>query len=89
MTFSQGIYAIVDHTANSVVGGLFLHSHEASAVRFFSDVASDQQTLVGRHVADHSLVCLGHIDMETGLITATIPHTVITGQSWAAARITE
>jgi len=82
------IYAIRDVVADALVGGLHLHAHEAAAVRFFSDVASDPQTLVARHIADHELVFLGGIQTDTGLIDSVVPHVVITGQAWAAARVT-
>lgn len=85
----KGIYAIRDTLAQALVGGLFLHSHSASAVRFFSDVASDAQTLVSRHIDDHELVFLGTLDEETGAIVSDAPAVVITGAAWKASQSSE
>lgn len=81
------IYALRDTLAGSIVGGLFLHPHDAPAIRFFGDVASDQQTMIARHINEHELIMLGTLDEETGDIAPEVPvRLVITGAAWKAAQ---
>lgn len=78
------IYAIRDTVAESIIGGLQLHKHDAAAVRTFGDIAADPQTQLHRHVADFELVCLGRLN---GLDEIEADYTVIiTGAQWAAAQ---
>lgn len=84
----KNIYAIRDNLAATIVGGLFLHAHHAPAVRFFSDVASDPNTNVARHIEDHDMVCLGTLDEETCELVSTPLAVVITGTAWKAAQQT-
>lgn len=79
-----GLYAIIDLLAEDVVGIIQQHRHEATAVRFFSDVASQEGTVVAKHVNDHALVRLGYISEALTLIPDYA--VVITGATWAAAR---
>lgn len=76
------IYAIYDNVAKSLAGGLYLHKHEASAVRFFADVASDPQTMVAKHPQDFDLVRLGHL---RDLVITQDYATVLKGSTWIAA----
>lgn len=61
-----GIYAILDIVADGILGGLYLHKHEAAAVRFFNDIAGDPQTMVARHPSDFNLIRLGFYSGEGG-----------------------
>lgn len=79
---SNTIYAVYDNVAKALVGGLYLHKHEAAAVRFFADVASDPQTLIAKHPQDFDLVRLGHIN---DLAIREDYCTVLKGSTWIAA----
>lgn len=82
--FQNAIYAVLDVIAHQLVGGLYLHKHEAAAVRFFADVATMPDSLVGKHPQDFDLVRLGYITHDNVLEPE---HTVILkGSIWAAAR---
>jgi len=83
----KNIYAIRDLTAGVQIGGLFLHPHHAPAVRFFGDIASDPQTMIARHPAEHDLVCIGTFDEESCMLAPySRPEVVITGAAWKAAQ---
>lgn len=81
---TNGIYGIRDNQADSYVGGVHIFTHDAAASRFFSDLASDPQTLISRHVADYQLDQLATFDLRSGMIdTAGFPKTILTGEMWA------
>lgn len=86
MSVSKGIYAIRDSKAETIIGGVHLFAHQAAAVRFFGDIASDSQTMVARHINDHELLYLGQIAEETGVIVSVVPELVISGAAWKAAQ---
>lgn len=78
------LYAILDTLAGEITGGLYIHKHDAAAVRFFSDVASLQESMVGKHIADYQLICLGSLSENNQILSEyTI---VLTGSAWAAAQ---
>lgn len=79
------IYAIMDTKAETIIGGLHLFAHEAAAIRFFGDIASDAQTMVARHIGDHELIQVGYCDEATGQVEASLA-VVITGAAWKAAQ---
>lgn len=82
-----GIYGIFDTNAKAFLGGLQLFRHDAPAVRFFADVASDPQTMIARHPADYELLCLGRLSDDPALIEGfETPQVVITGAAWKAAQ---
>lgn len=81
--YAATIYAIKDNVADQIIGGLYLHKHEAAAVRFFADVASTKGSLVGAHPQDFDLLRLGYI---THFSELQPDHTVILrGSNWIAA----
>jgi len=81
------VYAIRDVLAESLLGGLHLFITDAQAIRFFGDIAGDNQTAIARHPSDHELIKLGELDESTGTIVAFVsPHVVITGSQWLAAQ---
>lgn len=81
------IYVLRDIAAAAMVGGLHLHSHDASAIRFFGDLASSPDTMVNRHPTDFELLHIGRFDDEQGeLLPAQEPTVVITGSQWLAAQ---
>lgn len=85
------IYAIRDILAAAIVGPLQTFKHDAVAVRFFSDVASQPGTSINQHIEQHELLCVGHLDDESGeLFPADAkqpgPVVIITGAAWKAAQ---
>lgn len=89
---NTAIYAIVDTLAESIIGGLHMFKHDAAAVRFFSDVASQPDTIIAKHLNDHQLVCLGTLDESTCQLTVTDithPRVVLTGSAWFLSRAEE
>ena len=83
------IYGVLDLVANSLLGGLHLFAHDAVAVRFFSDIAADPQTMVSRQVGDFSLVCLGLLGDENDrpMVMGESFREVLTGAAWSASRV--
>lgn len=81
------IYAILDTLAGVIVGGLHTFPHDAPAVRFFSDIAGDPQTMIGRHPDDHALICLGTLSDDNHIMPfADGNQIVITGAAWKASQ---
>lgn len=80
-----GIYAILDIIANMIVGGLYMHKHDAVAIRFFNDVASQGDSLISKHPEDFDLIKLGTLE-EDNTITPVgeEPLTILTGKQWFA-----
>lgn len=79
------ICAIVDNVANDIAGPLQTFNHTAQAIRFFGDVAQTQDTLVAKHIHDHSLYQLGILDDDMSIITGKT--LLLTGSQWAAAQM--
>lgn len=80
----QGIYAIFDTMAKDITGGLYLHKHQAAAVRFYADVATDKDTSIYRHPQDYDLILLGYIQED---LTLEPRYSVILkGSVWIAAQ---
>lgn len=80
------IVAVRDTLAGAFVGGVHLYPNDAAAIRFFSDVCADPQTLVHRHLNDHELVQLGSVDINSGAIAPCEPRVLLTGAQWKAAQ---
>lgn len=70
------IYAILDITADAIVGGLQLHSHEAAAVRMFRDVAAAEGTMIHNHPEEFKLLCLGQLEDRDEPKTGILAHTI-------------
>lgn len=90
------LYAIRDTLAGALVGPVQTFKHDAIAVRFFGDVASQAGTSINQHVEQHELLCLGELDEESGQIgewsgdanrlVVDEPVVVISGAAWKAAK---
>lgn len=82
-----GIYIVYDKLAQSPVGGLYLHRHDATAIRFFVDVLSDPNSQVGAHPDDFCLMHVGEIhgSDEPIKLTENI-RTVLEGSTWASTK---
>ena len=84
------IYAIYDNKAQEIAGQIKLHvfKHQAAALRFFGDVASDRQNLVGQHIDDFDLHCLGHISLDNNIVpTQPEDRLIITGKLWRESQL--
>lgn len=82
--YFTGIYAIMDTIAQQITGGLYLHKHEAAAVRFFADVAQMPDSLVGKHPQDFDLVRLGYLSLENDIKPDNT--VILRGSIWAASQ---
>lgn len=81
------LYAIVDTLAKDLVGGISAvtaHKHEATAMRFFSDMATAQGSAIPAHADDFEFVRLGYLTVHTdGTISIEPdPRIAITGRQW-------
>lgn len=74
------IFAILDTVANDILGGVHIHRHEAAAIRFFTDVATMPDSIVGKHPRDFHLIQLGYLADDHTLIPGN--KTIITGAAW-------
>lgn len=84
---TKGIYVIRDNIAQTALGGPLVFPHHAVAVRFFGDLAKDQQSVIHKYLDDHSLLYIGTFDEESSKIEplAEGVETIITGAAWRAA----
>lgn len=80
----KNLYAILDLVSAQLIGSPFLYTHDAPAVRVFTDLINDTKTMVGHHPADHNLIALGLIDITRDDQTISVNllpefRTVVTG----------
>ena len=66
------MYAIYDYKVE-VFQSVFTAKNDAQAERLFADVASDKETIIGRHPRDFALVRLGKVDTNTGKLIPEEP----------------
>lgn len=83
---TKGIYIIQDTLANQALGGPLLFAHNAAAVRFFADIASNPESAVFRYLEDHQLVRVATFNESECKIEDTEFSVVITGAAWKAAQ---
>nr|QJB18812.1 MAG: nonstructural protein [Microvirus sp.] len=77
---------IRDRLAESC-GPVMLYAAVPAAIRSFSDVALDPETMVGRHVEDFDLLQIAYVDEGSGEVTPCSPPVVLmTGVAWLAAQ---
>lgn len=80
----QKIFAIYDHVADAIIGGLHLHRHQASAIRMFGDIATLPDSSIGLHPEDFDLLLLGVLN-DDHTITAC-KEIILAGAVWSAAQ---
>lgn len=80
----RGIYAIYDNKAADIVSILQVHSHEAVAIRTFTDVALQEQSQIQRHPEDFDLIRLGFLNTGNDLGITPGYQMVITGKTLIA-----
>lgn len=64
---TRGLYAILDKKAADLVGGIMaitIHSHVATAVRMFNDIATSQNSQIAKYPEDFALIYLGGINLH-------------------------
>lgn len=84
---NHNLYAIWDNKAEELVGGgnaVYAFKHDAAAVRFFTDVAANPDSVVHKHPEDYDLFTFG--SMNGRELVAEPSRTIITGAAWAAAQ---
>lgn len=75
-----------DRLAESV-GPVMIFPAVPAAIRSFSDLATDQSTLVARHPGDFDLLHVASIEEGSGEVTPLSPPVVLlTGVAWLAAQ---
>lgn len=85
---TKNLYAVRDNVAQSNVGGIYMFPHDTPAVRFFNDVALDQNTMVARHPKDHALLHIGVFNEETcEILPVDSVRVVMTGEAWLAMQV--
>lgn len=89
------LYAIYDIVAQMIVGHISIITHDAAAIRMFSDVATAKEpNMINQHLADFNLICLGNLleNVDDALAPTEIdPYykIVITGEQLLAATTPE
>lgn len=75
------IVAIEDTVADDLATNITLHSHEATALRWWKDAAT-QPGWLREHLSDHQLVQLGWLEKDGTIAPDRI--VLVTGDQWAA-----
>lgn len=81
---TRHIYAVYDNVAESIIGGLQLHYHDAPAIRMYSDIANMPNSTIGMHPQDYDLLDLGTLN-DNATVTPE-RRTVLTGAAWLASQ---
>lgn len=76
------IIAIVDTLANDLATNITLHTHEATAIRWWSDACRDPNSWLAQHLDDHQLVQLGVLDGDLTIMSEK--RIILTGAQWRA-----
>lgn len=84
----HGLYAIRDKVAGQIIGGIWLHRNDAAAIRMFTDVAQDQQSMIHRHTTDFELVKLGELNNDTSVDGLREPQLILDGSTLNAIQDT-
>lgn len=66
-------YAVWDNLARAFEGPLWLQRHDAAAVRFFTDLLTDQRSSMQKHPDNYDLYAVATLD-ESGLEPTAILH---------------
>lgn len=70
-------FSVFDSKA-AVFGTPFFMSREAAAIRAFSDLANDPNTMVGKHPSDFSLFHIGDFDDDLATFDSVKPRCLAT-----------
>lgn len=72
----QKAFSVFDSKAQAYAAPFFMHQN-GEAVRVFTDLVNDPQTMVNRHAADYSLYEIGSFDTTTGEMVSITPHVLL------------
>lgn len=86
MNCAKLLCVIRDRLAESI-GPVMVFTAGPAAIRSFSDLAVDPQTMISRHPEDFDLMQVATIDEGSGEVTPLSPPLVLlTGVAWLAAQ---
>lgn len=74
------VYSVFDAKA-AVYGVPFFMPKDGMAVRAFTDLANDSNTMCGKHPEDFTLFKIGEFDDATGQVVGNTPVAVVTAAS--------
>lgn len=80
------LYQLYDLTAQAVAGPIVSEKKDAPAIRAFTTVLEDKNTMPGRYPEQFELRLIGTQDEETSQINALVPQTIATGAAWKEAQ---
>lgn len=84
---SAKLLCVVRDRLADAIGPVMLFAGVPAAIRSFSDLALDPQTMVHRHVADFELLHIATIEEGSGEVSPVLPPVVLlSGEAWAAAQ---
>lgn len=80
------LYQLYDLTAQAVAGPIMSEKKDGPAIRAFTTVLEDKNTMPGRYPEQFELRLIGTQDEETSQINALTPQTIATGAAWKDAQ---
>lgn len=90
MPTRRGLYSILDTKADELTQPLiYMFSHEAAAIRWFSDICNLGKGIVAEHPQDHNLVRLGWVNHDETVADDYRRElendfaTILTGKEWS------
>lgn len=84
----QTLYMLYDKVAQTTVGNVLRHGHDAPAIRTFHDTLGQQDSGIAVHAEDYDLIAIGTVD-DQGLLLPMLgdsPRVVATGAAWKEAQ---
>lgn len=79
---TQYLYFVYDSVAESTSGPVIMQASHAVARRMFSDLVLSEGSHVGKHADDFSIICVGSVEVATGLLTPyASPETLLTARA--------
>lgn len=82
------VYGVIDTLSDMLIGPLVLLPHDAPAVRLFTDLLNERETVVAKHPKDHALVCFGYLT-EANQLVGIEREVVLSGETWLATQTVE
>lgn len=80
------LYQLYDLTAQAVAGPIMSEKKDGPAIRAFTTVLADKNTMPGRYPEQFELRLIGTQDEESSQINALMPQTIATGAAWKEAQ---
>lgn len=77
------LYQVYDLCAEAHIGPIILERAHGPALRTFTTVLQDKNTMIGQYPQHYDLIWLGDIEDTTGVITPlTHPQIMLAGAQW-------